>query len=91
MQSQASEDSVHMFMADTLSSLLQEIHSIPTPEILSNKLADIRSRITTILSTDPSQTNYYKNHTGRELNRKLYTFGLADQIIGDYDSGFRPK
>lgn len=78
-------------MADTLSSLLQEIHSIPTPEILSAKLNDIRSRINTILSAHSSQVNYYKNHTARELNRKLYTFGLADSIIGDYDSGFRPK
>lgn len=78
-------------MEDTLPSLLQEIHSISTPDILSAKLSDIRSRINTILSADSSQTNYYNNHTGRELNRKLYTFGLSSQIVGDYDSGFRPK
>ena len=91
MLSQASEDSVLIFMADTLPKLLQEIHSIPTPNLLSSKLADIRSRITAILIADPSQNNYYSNHTGRELNRKLYNFGLSNDIVGEYDSGFRPK
>lgn len=78
-------------MPDTLPKLLQEIHSVETPSELNSKLSNFESRISTILSASPDQKNYYVNHTGRELYRKLYNFGLSHLISYSYDSGFRPN
>jgi hypothetical protein len=75
----------------TLQELLQYIHSIPTPEELELELDSIRTNIdNAITNGDGFQANYYKNHTGRELFRKLYNFGLEHLIFDEYDSGFRP-
>lgn len=91
MLSQVSEDSVYyLCMPDTLPKLLQEIHSVSTPSELNTRFSDFKSRIATILSDNPSQENYYKNHTGREFFRKLHNFGLSSLIFDGYDSGFRP-
>ena len=78
-------------MSDTLPKLLQEIHSVETPSELNSKLSNFESRIAAILSVSPDQKNYYINHTGRELYRKLYNFGLTHLISYSYDSGFRPN
>jgi len=78
-------------MPDTLPKLLQEIHSVETPSELNSKLSNFESRIAAILSASPDQKNYYVNHTGRELYRKLYNFGLSHLISYSYDSGFRPN
>lgn len=78
-------------MSDTLPKLLQEIHSVETASELNSKISDFESRISSILSASPDQKNYYINHTGRELYRKLYNFGLDNLISYSYDSGFRPN
>lgn len=78
-------------MSDTLPKILQEIHSVKTPSQLNSKLSNFESRIAAILSTSPDQKNYYINHTGRELYRKLYNFELSHLISYSYDSGFRPN
>lgn len=91
MLSQVSEDSVYyLCMPDTLPKLLQEIHSVRTPSELNTRFPDFQSRIATILFEHPSEENYYVNHTGRELFRKLYNYGLDHLITDSYDSGFRP-
>lgn len=77
-------------MPDTLPKLLQEIHSVPTPSELNTRFPEFQSRIATILFEHPSEENYYVNHTGRELFRKLYNYGLEYLITDPYDSGFRP-
>jgi hypothetical protein len=77
-------------MADTLPGLLQEIHSVATPSELDVQFPDFQSRIALILLNDISQENYYVNHTGRELFRKLYNYDLKNLITDSYDSGFRP-
>ena len=78
----------------TLQQLNNKIHSIPTPAELSTELGSIETDIKTILLTGgDAEENYYKNHTGRELFRKLNNFGMTTELsdIGDpYDSGFRP-
>lgn len=77
-------------MPDTLPKLLQEIHSVSTPSDLNTRFPEFQSRIATILFEQPSEENYYVNHTGRELFRKLYNYGLEHLITDPYDSGFRP-
>lgn len=81
----------NIVMSDTLPKILQEIHSVKTATELSNKLGGFESRISAILSTQPDQKNYYLNHTGRELYRKLQYYGLQGQISYSFDSGFRPN
>ena len=39
---------------------------------------------------DTDQINYYANHAGRELFRKLYNFNMKASIYDAYDAGFRP-
>lgn len=77
-------------MPDNLSKLLQEIHSVKTPTEMSSKYPDFKSRIALLIFLSPQETNYYRNHTGREFFRKLYNFKLYDLITDTYDSGFRP-
>lgn len=77
-------------MPDTLPKLLQEIHSVLTPSELNTRFPDFQSRIAAVLFDQPSEENYYVNHTGRELFRKLYNYGLEHLITDPYDSGFRP-
>jgi len=76
----------------TLQELNNKIHTISTPSELSLKLSSIIQDIKTALTAqDSSSISYYTNHTGRELHRKLYNFGMIDQIKDEYDSGFRPQ
>jgi len=77
-------------MSDTLPRLLQEIHSTSTPNELQLNFENFQSRISAILYSNPLEYSYYSNHTGRELYRKLYNFGLNNLITTPYDSGFRP-
>ena len=78
----------------TLQELNNIIHSIPTPAMLGSQLATLKGDIAGILKSGGDfEENYYKNHTGRELFRKLNNFGMTAELsaIGDtYDSGFRP-
>lgn len=76
----------------TLQEINNRIHSIPTPSELESSLESIKLDISGILSqsTNPFHANYYRNHTGRELFRKLNNFGLQSLIFDDYDSGWRP-
>jgi len=91
MPSQVREDSVYYIcMSDTLPKLLQEIHSVETPSELNSRFPEFQSRIATVLFEQPSEESYYINHTGRELFRKLYNYGLEYLITDPYDSGFRP-
>lgn len=75
----------------TLQELLQHIHSIPLPEELQNELNSLKSEITNAIADGSDfNINYYQNHTGRELFRKLNNFGLSHLIYDEHDSGFRP-
>lgn len=78
----------------SLQQILNRIHSTRNPNELNSKLNSFKQEINSELSSgDPFQENYYKNHTGRELYRKLNNFGMGSEIIaiGDnYDAGFRP-
>jgi hypothetical protein len=75
----------------TLQELLNHIHTIRTPSELNSELNSIKSKINDHISGgDSFQKNYYKNHTGRELFRKLYNYGLSELIPTTYDGGFRP-
>ena len=78
-------------MSDSLPKLLQEIHSTSTPNELQLNFENFQSRISAILYSNPLEYLYYSNHTGRELYRKLYNFGLNNLITTSYDSGFRPN
>lgn len=70
--------------------LVNHIHSIPTPELLSSEFDFIKNQVALLINKGEFQVNYFKNHIGRELFRKLYNFGLSNLIKGEYDSGFRP-
>lgn len=75
----------------SLEDTLSEIHSTETPQDLSDNFNNFKTQIEAQLSSNvPSRVLYYRNHTGRELFRKLYNFGLSDLIPTTYDSGFRP-
>ena len=75
----------------TLQELLQYIHTIPLPEELESEFESIKNELSEILNKNNDfDINYYKNHTGRELFRKLHTFGLDHLIPDDFDSGYRP-
>jgi hypothetical protein len=80
----------NIVMPDSLPKILQEIHAVSTGTELSSDLSGFESRISAILSAQPDQKNYYLNHTGRELYRKLYYYGLQGEISYSFDSGFRP-
>lgn len=77
----------------SLAQINKKIHAYSSQELsdnLSTVLDDIRDILNLGRSSDEQ---YYKNHTGRELFRKLFNFGLTTELndIGDgYDVGFRP-
>jgi len=77
----------------SLAQINKKIHAYSSQELsdnLSTVLDDIRDILNLGRSSDEQ---YYKNHTGRELFRKLFNFGLTTELndIGDdYDAGFRP-
>ena len=75
----------------TLQELNNKIHSIATPTELSTELSSLKSDIKSAINAGGSfAKNYFENHTGRELFRKLSSFGLVADILDEYDSGFRP-
>lgn len=75
----------------SLEMTLSQIHSTKTAQELSDNLSVYKSQIKGILDLNiESQSTYYKNHTGRELFRKLYNFDLSHLIPTTYDAGFRP-
>ncbi len=77
-------------MADTLPKLLQEIHSIRTASELQSQLSSLRARIAA-LRTDETSIIYAANHTTRELNNKLFNFGLKSELdLTQLDGGLRP-
>jgi hypothetical protein len=76
---------------------LQELNNIihsATKEDLQDNLNSWKDSIKALLiAGTEADDHYYRNHTGRELFRKLYNFGMTTELgdIGDeYDSGFRP-
>lgn len=79
-------------MIMNLQELNNFIHSLHTKQRLEDEYANILTTLADILDdTDlPWKETYYKSHTGRELYRKLWTYGLKDLMPGDYDGGFRP-
>lgn len=74
-----------------LQELNSKIHQASKSDLVSN-LETFKTDIANALIGGESEA-YYKNHTGRELYRKLHNFGLGSEIssIGDaHDDGFRP-
>jgi len=75
----------------SLQQLNKKIHQASKSELVAN-LETFKTAIANALTEGESEA-YYKNHTGRELYRKLHNFGLGSEItsIGDaHDNGFRP-
>ena len=75
-----------------LQQLNSKIHQASKSELVAD-LASFKIDIAKALNHAEESEAYYRNHTGRELYRKLHNFGLGAQIssIGDaHDSGFRP-
>ena len=74
-----------------LQQLNKKIHQASKSELVAN-LATFKTDIANALTAGESEA-YYRNHTGRELYRKLHNFGLGAEItsIGDaHDNGLRP-
>ena len=66
------------------------IHTATKTELQTN-LATWKAEIKSILELGREEDEtYFISHTGRELFRKLYNFGLESEIKDDYDSGFQP-
>ena len=78
----------------TLEELNNQIHAITNVADMTSQLTLIKSNIKAALNAGgATEEHYYKNHTGRELFRKLSDLGMTDALafIGDtFDSGFRP-
>jgi len=78
----------------TLEELNNQIHAITNEADTSSELATIKANIkAALLAGGATEEHYYKNHTGRELFRKLSHLGMTADLsaIGDtFDSGFRP-
>ena len=75
-----------------LQQLNNRIHQASKSELVAN-LASFKIDIAKALNHAVESEAYYRNHTGRELYRKLHNFGLGSEIssIGDaHDNGFRP-
>tara|TARA_Y100000592_G_scaffold74430_1_gene116057 strand:- start:4280 stop:4630 length:351 start_codon:yes stop_codon:yes gene_type:complete len=71
----------------------KQIHSYRRSELQSN-LSTILTDIKNILvSNERRDEEYFRNHTGRELVRRLFIFDMVSDIssvTSDYDDGFRP-
>ena len=78
----------------TLQELNNQIHAVRDQSEMTTKLTSFKTNIKAALDAGGvAEEHYYKNHTGRELFRKLSNFGMTDALafIGDtFDSGFRP-
>lgn len=77
----------------TLQEINNQIHSIPTPSELESSLTSLKTSISTAITNGDIEfnTQYYRNHTGRELFKKLNNFGLHSEIFDNHDGGFRPN
>ena len=73
-------------MSDPL--LKSEIHAERNTGILAT---GYDSRIQAYITGQgtPFASGYAKNHILRDLNRKLYNYGLSSYISDSYDAGFR--
>lgn len=79
-------------MAESPNLLRREILSTFDPTIIGG--GSFQDRITDLYDTYPtgdSQNFLMFVHIIQELNRKLDTFGFADQIVEPIDAGFRPE
>ena len=78
----------------SLQELLNRVHAIRTPDSLSSQhtalFNEIKQAVKQQEDIGANGKNYYYNHTGRELYRKLFNYGLSELISTSYDSGFRP-
>lgn len=78
----------------TLEELNNQIHAITNATDMNSDLLTIKANIKTALNAGgATEEHYYKNHTGRELFRKLSDLGMTAELsaIGDtFDSSFRP-
>lgn len=70
-----------------MSLLLSRIHQETDSGVLATGYT---SEIQTYLAGDSFASGYYKNHIGREFNRKLANFGLTGYIYDPVDPGYRP-
>ncbi len=78
-------------MAEDPNLLRREILSTFDPTIIGG--GTLQDRITTLYDTHPTgnpQNFHMFVHIIQELNRKLHTYGFADQIVEPIDAGFRP-
>ena len=79
----------------SLQQLLNKVHAIRTPDSLSSQhtalFNEIKKAVKHQEESGANGKNYYYNHTGRELYRKLFNYGLSELISTPYDSGFRPE
>ena len=66
------------------------IHKASKQELLEN-FESWAGFIQTELNASPSKENYFINHVGRELFRKLDRFGFNNLIKDKHDNGFRPE
>ena len=79
-------------MAENIHLLRHEIHSSFETSLFAN--GAFESRITDLYDTYPtgdSQNFHIFTRIIQELNRKLDTFGFADQIVEPIDAGFRSE
>ena len=74
----------------TLNKLLHQIHAIKNKAEMQSSLLQFKTKIRDIVTSGGfEEENYFINHTGRELFRKLYNFNLTSEIKDDHDPGFR--
>tara|TARA_X000000950_G_scaffold289364_1_gene412418 strand:+ start:16097 stop:17170 length:1074 start_codon:yes stop_codon:yes gene_type:complete len=81
----------------TLNKLLHQIHAIKNKAEMQSELSRFKTEIRDIvisggffrLYMEDEEENYFINHTGRELFRKLDSLGMQSEIKDSVDSGFR--
>ena len=74
-----------------LNKLLHQIHTVKNKAEMQSSLLQFKTKIRDIvISGGFEEENYFINHTGRELFRKLDGFGMQSEIKDSVDSGFRP-
>tara|TARA_B100000989_G_scaffold198047_1_gene149577 strand:+ start:16075 stop:17127 length:1053 start_codon:yes stop_codon:yes gene_type:complete len=75
----------------TLNKLLHQIHAVKNKAEMQSSLSEFKNKIRNIVNSEGfEEENYFINHTGRELFRKLDDFGMQSEIKDIFDSGFRP-
>lgn len=75
----------------TLNKLLHQIHAVKNKAEMQSSLTEFKTKIRNIVTSGGlEEENYFINHTGRELFRKLDSFGMQSEIKDSFDSGFRP-